>query len=84
MLRTGKCMLRVPGGFWTYDGCPTKRHDLFDEPHDWPTWSVTVQTINTMRKRGWIQYVAGAPRVSFDVGPYELTAEGRVLAQGTG
>lgn len=76
MLRTGKHLVRMKGGFWTYDGCPMKHYPLCIDPFDAPTWSVTVQTVNAMRKRGWIQ----RPALDFDA-PHELTAAGLALAR---
>ena len=44
----GRALVRVDGGFWTWDGCPVN-----EAGH--PTWWVPVQTMRAMEVRGWLQ-----------------------------
>lgn len=51
LILTGAALCRVPGGFWTWDGCPVNAAGH-------PAWWVTIQTVramekNRMLKRDW-------------------------------
>ena len=51
--KAGTKLVRWPGGFWTYDGCPS-RTDLIDFGNEVPEWYTTLQTIRAMERRGWL------------------------------
>lgn len=44
----GAPLVRIPGGFWTYKGCP------LDE-RSYPVWSVAVGTVRAMEQRGLLR-----------------------------
>jgi len=48
MKESGAPMIRLPGGFWTYQGCLTR----LSQGYDVPEWHVSVQTIRAMEKKG--------------------------------
>lgn len=45
---TGSFLVRVDGGFWTYDGCGCNAAGH-------PNWWVTVQTVRAMERKGLLQ-----------------------------
>lgn len=45
---TGKHLERLPGGFWTWAGCPQDARGV-------PTWWVTWQTVRAMETRGLLK-----------------------------
>ncbi len=47
-LQPGLMMVRWPGGFWTFEGCPPKNPDRPDVPE----WWVETQTIRAMTEAG--------------------------------
>lgn len=44
LAETGSFMVRLEGGFWTYDGCGTDVRGV-------PNWWVNIQTIRAMEKK---------------------------------
>lgn len=49
MMVHGGRLVREPGGFWTVAGVARSGRD-----GEWPAWSVTVQTVRAMEKKGLI------------------------------
>jgi hypothetical protein len=45
----GGKLVRHPGGFWSYDGCPARWDGL-------PTWWVDTGTVNALERRGRITF----------------------------
>lgn len=43
-------LVRWPGGFWTYEGCPAKPGDARNDAV--PEWWVTVQTVRALDRAG--------------------------------
>ena len=46
--RTGAPLVRVPGGFWTYQGCPVSRPGI-------PEWWVSVPTVRALERLGVLE-----------------------------
>ncbi len=46
---------RYPGGFWTTTSATWRHVPLASRPFDAPDWSVTVQTVRSMEKRGLLR-----------------------------
>jgi hypothetical protein len=44
-------LVRLPGGFWTYEGCERSVNNGY------PTWSVGTSTVNSLVKRGLMTYI---------------------------
>lgn len=42
---TGANLVRLPGGFWTYEGCPVDARGV-------PTWWVTWPTVRALERKG--------------------------------
>jgi hypothetical protein len=49
----GGVLVYWQGGFWTWEGCPSRCRGI-------PSWSVETGTIKALVKRGWLAPTAGA------------------------
>lgn len=75
LLRTGAALVRLPGGFWTYAGCPVREESYGAVPE----WSVAVQTVRAMEHSGLLRRRNSHAESWRD--DRELTQEGATAAQ---
>lgn len=47
-------LVRLPGGFWTYQGCPTNDRGV-------PAWWVSTGTVQSMEAKGRLQRTGRYP-----------------------
>lgn len=48
LVREGKPISRLPGGFWSIEGTPERRPGV-------PSWSTGVQTVRSLEERGLLE-----------------------------
>ncbi len=53
-----KPLVRLPGGFWTYEGCHTE-HNI--RGYDVPDWYIDIKTIRAMENKGLLTRVHKYP-----------------------
>jgi hypothetical protein len=51
----GGTLVRRPGEFWTWPGCPEEEHNPDFQPYSAPTWWVGTRTVDALIDRGLVR-----------------------------